>query len=89
MLGTKTKDPDAVVDFSVDWSRWLNGDEISSATWTVPLGATKTEEAMTATVTTVWLSGGTEGRAYRISVRITTAAGRTTDESFEIAVKSR
>ena len=30
---TFTKDPDAVLDYSVDWSLWLAGDQISSSEW--------------------------------------------------------
>ena len=30
---TFTKDPDAVLDYSVDWSLWLAGDTISSSEW--------------------------------------------------------
>ena len=36
---TFTKDPDAVLDYSVDWSLWLAGDEISSSEWLLEEGA--------------------------------------------------
>jgi len=29
------KDPDETLDYSVDWSRWLNGATISSVVWSV------------------------------------------------------
>lgn len=29
------KDPDETLDYSVDWSRWLNGATISSVVWYV------------------------------------------------------
>ncbi|MBK8246576.1 MAG: hypothetical protein IPK85_04130 [Gemmatimonadetes bacterium] len=31
-----TKDPDAVLDYSIAWDEWLDGDTIASATWTGP-----------------------------------------------------
>ena len=37
---TFTKDPDAVLDYSVDWSLWLAGDQISSSEWILEPGAT-------------------------------------------------
>ena len=37
---TFTKDPDAVLDYSVDWSLWLAGDEISTSEWLLEEGAT-------------------------------------------------
>ena len=36
---TFTKDPDAVLDYSVDWSLWLAGDEISTSEWILEEGA--------------------------------------------------
>ena len=36
---TFTKDPDAVLDYSVDWSLWLAGDEISTSEWLLEEGA--------------------------------------------------
>ena len=37
---TFTKDPDAVLDYSVDWLLWLAGDQISSSEWILEQGAT-------------------------------------------------
>ena len=31
------KDPDATLDYTVEWGEWLgDGDTVSTATWTVP-----------------------------------------------------
>ena len=86
---TFTKDPDAILDYAVDWSRWLAGDEIFSSAWTVPVGLTKVTDALTPTKTTVWLSGGTAGQSYTVTNRITTSAGRTEDRSFIAKVEER
>ncbi len=84
-----TKDPDAVVDFAINWASWLGTDTISTATWTVPAGLTKASEENTTTIATVWLSGGTVGTDYTVACRIVTAGGRTDDRSLTIRVRAR
>lgn len=86
---TFAKDPDAILDFSVDWSRWLAGDEIAASEWIVASGLTKTSETNSPTKTTVWLSGGDAGQSYSVTNRITTTGGRTEDRSFTIRVEER
>jgi len=34
-MTTFIKDPDAVLDYSVDWSKWLAGDQIQTSAWSV------------------------------------------------------
>lgn len=86
---TYTKDPNAVLDYSVDWTRWLYGDTIANSAWVVPGGLTKVVDTSTTNVVTVWLSGGEVGQSYTVTNRITTAGGRTEDRSFIIAVAER
>lgn len=86
---TFTKDPNAVLDYSIDWARWLAGDQIAASEWIVASGLTKMADSKTATSATVWLSGGTAGQSYIVTNRITTAAGRTEDRSFTIRVEER
>jgi len=86
---TFAKDPDAVLDYAVDWSRWLAGDEIVTSEWTVPSGLTKVSDSKTTTKATVWLSGGTAGQSYTVTNRITTTGGRTEERSFAIRIEER
>jgi hypothetical protein len=86
---TFTKDPHAVLDYTVDWTRWLAGDTIATSTWLVPAGLTKQADSKTSTAATVWLSGGTAGQSYTVTNRITSGAGRTEDRSFSIRVEER
>jgi len=83
------KDPDAVLDYSIDWSAWLGTDTIIVSTWTVPTGIVKASDSQTTTVTTIWLSGGTDGTAYSVVNRIVTAGGRTDDRTLIIEVAQR
>jgi hypothetical protein len=80
------KDPNAVLDFGVRWTKWLDTDTISASTWIVPTGLTADSDSFTDTVTTVWLSGGVDGSSYDIVNRITTAAGRVDDRTIRISV---
>lgn len=84
------KDPDAVLDYTLDWDAWLaDTDTIASAVFTVASGLTKDSEEFTDDTSTVWLSGGTAGESYKVSCRITTVAGRREDRSFYVDMKER
>jgi hypothetical protein len=88
------KDPDAELDYAVDWSAWLGTDTIASAVWEVrPAGLTIGTGAKAPTtvagVATVWLSGGTSGTVYLVSCRVTTATGRVDDRSHRIICTPR
>lgn len=83
-MKTFLKDPNATVDYAVDWSDWLGSDTISSVAWTVPDGITKSAETNTTTKATIWLSGGSVGNKYDVVCRITTSDGRTDDRTITI-----
>lgn len=89
MPQTFTKDPNAVLDYRVDWSTWLDGDTIATSTWIIPAGITKNSDTNSTTATTIWLSGGTVGIRYELTNRITTAGGRTEDRTIKVSVKER
>jgi hypothetical protein len=82
-----SKDPNATLDYKVDWAAWLGTDTIFTSTFTVPTGITKSSETNNPTDATVWLSGGTAGQSYQIINRITTVGGRTDDRTFLIVVE--
>jgi hypothetical protein len=84
------KDPDAVLDYGIDWSDWLySSDVISTSTWTVPAGITQDDESKGDTSTIIWLSGGTAGECYEIANKIVTTDGRTDERTFEVLVEER
>lgn len=88
---TFTKDPDAVLDYAVDWSAWLGGDEIASSQWLLEDGALieLVTDTHTARKATVWLRGGQEGTTYLVTNRIVTAGGRTDDRTISVKVGDR
>jgi hypothetical protein len=88
-IATFVKDPNAVLDYQVDWSPWLGVDTIATSAWTLPVGITQQSASNTTTTATIWLSGGTVATKYPITNRITTAGGRTDDRTITISVKER
>ena len=83
------KDPDAVLDYQVDWSTWLAGDTIQSHTVTAPDGLTVDSHSATSTAVTMWLSGGDAGVTYPVVCHIVTAAGREDDRTLLITIRER
>jgi hypothetical protein len=84
-----TKDPNAKLDYRIDWSAWLETDTIVTSTWAVPDGLTKVSDSHTTTTSTVWLSGGTLEASYTVVNHIVTAAGRENDHSFFILIQNK
>lgn len=82
------KDPDAVLDYSWDWTAWLGDDTIVTSEWFVE-GATVDSDSHDTKTTTVWLSGGTVGDQITAMNRVTTAGGRTDDRTRSIPVRER
>lgn len=83
------KDPDAILDYQINWAIWLSTDTIGTSTWTVPTGITKVTDTSTTTTATIWLSGGTADTDYRLVNKITTANGRTEERSIWIKVRNQ
>ena len=83
------KDPDAVLDYTVDWETWLDSDTISASSWTIPAGLTEDSDTFGDSTATVWLSSGTAGGNYSITNHITTAAGREEDQTLIIRCREK
>lgn len=85
------KDPQAKLDYAVDWSAWLDEDDdtIGQSDWTVPGGLTEVSASTTGTLATVWLSGGVVGEVYEVVNHIVTAAGREDDRTIFIHVADK
>lgn len=84
------KDPDAVLDYGIDWADWVpSSDSIVSSSWSAPVGITVDSDSLNDTVCVVWLSGGTVGQIYEVTCHITTDDGREDDRSLLIKVVER
>jgi hypothetical protein len=86
-----TKDPNAVLDYSEDWTDWLAGDTISALSITATAGITVQSQTVTfpCSIVWVWLAGGTASYSYDIVFHITTTAGRQDDRTITINCLSR
>lgn len=82
------KDPDAVLDYKIDWAAWLpEGDTIATSSFAAAAGITVDSHSHDNTSATVWLSGGTVPDKYAVTNHITTTEGREDDRTFTIQVK--
>lgn len=89
MLQWPNKDPDDILDYAIDWTEQLAGDTIATVAWTVPEGLTLDRSSFAGGVTVAWLSGGSAGRIYQVTCRITTTAGRRMDCTPRLQVLER
>lgn len=85
------KDPDAVLDYPVDFSAWLAdiGDTYASHTILASAGITIDSSSENAGIITPVISGGVVGATESFTVRITTTAGRTDDRTFFLKIVQR
>ena len=84
------KDPSSVLDYSVDWGRWLgDGETITAHDVTAPAGITLDSDDETDGKVTAWLSGGTAGQSYTVTFGVTTSAGRQDERSITVLVRDR
>lgn len=88
-----THDPQAVLDYYVDWSAWLgDGETITDATWAVSgnTGAAPTVDPITSTTTPgVWVSEAALGDRLTLTCHIVTSETREDDRSITLAVVQR
>ncbi len=85
------KDPDSTLDYTLDWSDWLAGDEtIVESTWTLS-GVTSVNESRTTTTTTIFVRGGTVGETASLTNRITTsnAVPRIDERTLLLSIQER
>ena len=96
------KDPDEVLDYSLDWSRFLNGQFISSVSWffydaagtkilvdngdTVE-GLTSGSQLSTTTVTTIVLAEGVANRPYLVTCSIVFGDGLVAERTVRIRIR--
>jgi len=86
------KDPNAILDYYVDWTAWLAGDTIVASSWCVmPASLAVDSDAIMVGLkkTVVWLSGGVAGATYQAVNHIETASGREDDRTIMIKVEDK
>ena len=97
ILAKYEKQPAEVKDYDIDYSEWLGpvADTVASTTAivtsvteTVPTLVVDSIEQSTTTVK-LWISGGTAGVSYKVTVQMTTAGGRLDESELVFTVKDR
>ncbi len=86
------KDPDATLDYTLDWSDWLNENESLTDVDVEISGATLVQKQITNRMATAWISGGSVGIAISLRFRITTDSApvhRIDDRTLLINVAER
>lgn len=88
------KDPQAVLDYSVDWgTEYLLGDLIADSQWSVepdePAGVMIVGNDFDATTSTVKAGGGLPGKLYRLVNDVVLQSGRTDRRSVVLRVENR
>lgn len=97
ILAKYEKQPAEVKDYDIDYAEWLGpvGDTVASTTAIV---TSATEAAPTleidyimesSTTVKLWISGGTGGVSYKVTVQMTTAGGRLDESELVFKVKDR
>lgn len=90
------KDPQAKLDYGVDWSDWLaSGDPIQVAEWRVSLVTNDTANVIIHSnttsgitgISTAIISGGSAGNIYTVTCKITTTNGLIDERFFRLAVR--
>ena len=83
-----TKDPSAILNYSLDWALWLVEDTIQSSSWSGG-GLSVVSSDNSTTTASVVVSGGTAGKTYDLTNTITTAAGLVDQRTIRITVAER
>ena len=88
------KDPQAVLDYAIDWSaEYLGEDLLAASQWTVepdePGGVAVEGSNFDTGVATVKASGGLPGRLYKLINQVTMASGRIDQRSIVLRVEQR
>lgn len=99
------KDPDEILDYSIDWSRFLGSSTISDYTWFVDdENGTKTQltdsgplvngiqlisSTSTNTVTTAHLGSGTDNVRYKFTCQITDTNGLVIERTVFLRVREK
>lgn len=84
------KDPDEVLDYTFNWTDWLEpGETISSSVITVTGGIILNSQSNTTFRATCFVSGGNSGVPYAVKDTIVTSLARTAVRTITIRVTPR
>jgi hypothetical protein len=71
-ISSFSKETQEVLDYSFDWSQYLDGASISTSSWQLPSGLTEVDRVATSSRATIYIGGGTDSESYIVANTITT-----------------
>jgi hypothetical protein len=87
------KDPDAAVDYAIDWAPYLDGRTIVASDWSVEPeetgGIAIGEAGFDGARTAARASGGIAGHSYSLANHVTLSDGSSDDRSLTLRVEQR
>lgn len=85
------KDPQAVADYTIDWSAifGLGNDHIITSTWFVPDGLVKVTDSIDDESTSIRLCSGTLGSLYKVRNKVQTNGDRIDYRTLYIKVANK
>ncbi|ARS29114.1 phage fiber-tail adaptor protein [Sphingomonas sp. KC8] len=87
------KDPDATVDYLIDWGARLDGRAVTESDWAVapaePGGLVIADDAIDGARTRARLSGGVPGHVYRATCQVVLSDGGIDERSLALRVEQR
>lgn len=87
LVGRFVKDPEAVLDYYMNWTVWLAGDTISTSTWIATGSVTIRDPGLSGDVASIWVEGGTAGELIDLTNHIVTAAGREDERTLRLILQ--
>lgn len=89
IVATYSKQPDERLDYDVDYAEWIPAlDSLLIATVTVsPAGMIVDSPLILTDVVKLWVSGGTSGVRYKVTLTVTTTLGRIKQDEIIFACK--
>lgn len=97
ILATYEKQPAEYKDYDIDYSQWLTpADDVIASVTTTVTSATETSPTLivdlvqnSVYVSKLWIEGGTVGTKYKVTVLMTTDAGRIDESELIFNIKDR
>lgn len=89
ILSTYTKQPADTLDYDVDYTEWLDaGDTLISAVTSVDVvGLTVAAPMIVGSKVKLWVSSGTHGTTYKVTLTVTTEHGRIKQDEVRFKLK--
>lgn len=89
MTEIMNKAPADLLDYDVDFQRWLPSDDIVVAAYATITESTAiiTQVENSESVARVWISGGAAGETGHVTVKINTRGGRIKETCFKLRIR--